>query len=93
MKETTKKAKIILCILLALFIAASATAVTMGVLYGKKAESAESYKTRVDRMYETAYYEAVDNMTDAERKLGKATRYRSRLCNRNFCTIFGGNVT
>ena len=73
MKETTKKAKIILCILLALFIAASATAVTMGVLYGKKAESAESYKTRVDRMYETAYYEAVDNMTDAERKLGKAT--------------------
>lgn len=73
MKEISKKAKIIVALLLFLFIAAAATAVTMGVLYGKKNEKAEAYKGRVDRMYETAYYEAVDNMTDVERKLGKVT--------------------
>lgn len=73
MKDITKKEKIILAILLALFFAAAVAAVVMGVLYEKKNENADSYKTRVDRMYETAYYEAVDNMTDVERKLGKAT--------------------
>lgn len=73
MKEISKKAKIIVFLLLFLFIAAAATATVMGVLYGKKNEKANAYSARVDRMYETAYYEAADNMTDVERKLGKVT--------------------
>ena len=73
MKGLSKKVKTILIILSVLLVCAAAASVTMGVLFGKRNAEAGDYKGRVDRLYETAYYEAMDNMTDVERKLGKVT--------------------
>ncbi len=73
MKGLSKKVKTLLGALLVLLVCAAAASVTMGVLFSKKNAQAGEYKGRVDRLYETSYYEAMDNMTDVERKLGKVT--------------------
>ena len=67
----TKRNKIIVAVIVSLLVAASAAAITMGVLFGKENASAEGYRSRMNSLYETTYYEAMDNMDDVEVKLGK----------------------
>ena len=71
MKSVSKKVKTLLAVLAVLLVCAAAASITMGVLFSKKNAQAGDYKGRVDRLYEASYYEAMDNMTDVERKLGK----------------------
>ena len=67
----TKRGKIVLILVIVLLVLSAAAAVTMGVLFGRESGSAQAYRMRVDSMYETTYYEAMDNMDDIETKLGK----------------------
>ena len=67
----TRKIKIILIVLCVFFVAATAAAIAMGVLYGKKRAEEERSRSRVGSIYETTYYETMDNMDDVETKLGK----------------------